>query len=102
MSTYVPEPDKAYRVFALSGFGLMRNLAQFVARFPFDDEISEPLKIIVAPVVFVQDKANALFDDVRVPVIVTGPVLALLIPAERLAVTSPMTVIVPVLLLFIP
>jgi len=58
--------------------------------------MSEPLKVIFAPVVLVHWSAWTVVVGVSVPVIVTVPVLALLTPGPVDAVTSPVIVTGPV------
>ena len=61
--------------------------------------MSEPLKVMTAPVVLVHWSAWAVVVEVNVPVIVTVPVLAFKTPAPVDAVTSPVIVTGPVLAL---
>ena len=64
--------------------------------------MSEPLKVIFAPVVLVHWSAWTAVVGVSKPVIVTVPVLAFKTPAAVDAVTSPVIVTGPVLALLTP
>jgi len=64
--------------------------------------MSEPLKVIFAPVVLVHWSAWTVVVGVSVPVIVTVPVLAFKTPAAVDAVTLPVIVTGPVLALLTP
>jgi hypothetical protein len=64
--------------------------------------MSEPLKVMIAPVVLVHWSAWAAVVAVNVPVIVTVPVLWFKTPGAVDAVTSPVIVTGPMLWLLIP
>jgi hypothetical protein len=86
----------------MDGDGLTKNLSQFVARSPFGADIRDPLKVIVATVVFVHCKAWALLFAVNDPVIDTEPVLAFNTPAPIFEITFAFKTIDPVDELFTP